>query len=244
MEIGAHQAAASMAAIERWHEAIADNIASSSSPGFKAKSTGFRMESGSAEIASTQSAQVANLPTAYSTTNFGQGELRTTGQSLDLAISGEGFFAIKLPTGQTAYTRDGEFKLSPDNRIVTKGGGELLGEGGVPIFLDPVAGPATILPDGQVVQGEMVAGKIPLYALPADELKSIGGSLFLTQEDFIPAEAGNATIQQGFLEASNVSVVGEMVSLITASRAYEAAQRVLTSHDETGARAVQTFSQA
>lgn len=232
-----------MAAIERWNEGISDNIASSSSTGHKTRTTAFQMKAEPGAVRSTSPGQSVGAPEAYSKINFGQGEFRPTGQTLDLAISGDGFFAVELPSGQVAYTRNGQFTLSPDNRIVTSTGGELLGEGGVPIILDPAAGQATISPDGEIKQGEHIVGRIPVYELPKDEVKTLGGSLFMLPEGVAPDRAENATIQQGVLESSNVSVVGEMVSLIAASRAYEAAQKVLTTHEEMSGRAVQTFSQ-
>jgi flagellar basal-body rod protein FlgG len=173
---------------------------------------------------------------------FAQGSLKETGNNLDMAITGKGFFKIVLPTGDIAYTRDGSFKLDPDGYIVNGSG----------FRLDPEVGPITnehldisIGEDGLVSasleDGTLVdLGQIKLTYFPNPAgLNPQGNNLYLASdasgdaiEDIVPGLEGMGMIQQGFLEGSNVALVEEMMNLITAQRAYEANSKSVTTVDE------------
>lgn len=172
---------------------------------------------------------------------FNQGALQTTGETLDLAINGRGFFEILMPDGTSAYTRDGQFHMSADGEIVTASG-HLLNPG---INIPENAQSVTIGADGVVTaklagQPESVnIGNLNLadFINPAG-LQAIGGNLFVqtvssgTPQQSAPGTNGMGQVTQGALESSNVEVVEELVDMITTQRAYEMNSKVISTSDQ------------
>jgi len=170
-----------------------------------------------------------------------QGSLQVTQSPLDIAIEGDGFFQIDLPDGTTGFTRAGSFQLNAQGQVVTADG-FLLQPG---ITIDPQATDIAVNASGEVLvklPGQVedtVAGQITLagFANPAG-LEAIGGNLFLQTAASgdanvtAPGTVGLGTVRQGFLEASNVNVVAELTSMITAQRAYEMNSKVIQTTDE------------
>jgi len=170
-----------------------------------------------------------------------QGTLQLTENTLDVGIRGEGFFNIQLPNGQTAYTRSGSFQLSPTGQIVTQDGFTVLPGITVPqntldISIN-AAGQVYAKLDGVVAP--QLLGQFTLSNFPnVAGLESVGQNLMLqTPASGAPvagtaAALGFGTIQQGFLEASNINAVAEITNLITAQRAYELNSKVISSADD------------
>lgn len=171
---------------------------------------------------------------------FQQGDLQQSGHQLDVAISGEGFFQIRKPDGTFAYTRDGSFKISGDGSLATAGG--YLIEPGISIDADVLQ--VQISDDGTVqvtdVSGDSVeVGTIELakFVNPAG-LKALGDNLYAETEASgapilgRPSEEGFGVLKQGFLEASNVDIVEEMIAMITAQRAYEINSKTVKTVEE------------
>ncbi|MDD5091263.1 MAG: flagellar basal-body rod protein FlgG [Candidatus Wallbacteria bacterium] len=172
---------------------------------------------------------------------FTQGEFQQTGNPFDLVIEGDGFFRILTPDGTIAYSRDGAFKLDSTGAMVTSDGFRLQ-----PEIIVPEGGTAiSVGIDGTVTakmgnnEPDQDLGQITLvrFINPAG-LKNVGRNLFLTTEASggeigpgIPGEQGRGTIQQGYLEMSNVKVVEEMVAMIIAQRAYEANSKSIVTAD-------------
>src|SRR5208283_621159 len=145
MNVSLYQAAAALNASARWQDIITQNLASGSVPGFKKQDLTFS----SVEAAQGQGGLI---PTTQSATNFQQGQIRPTNVPTDVAIEGDGFFAVQLPSGQTAYTRDGEFQFNAQGQLVTKQGYLVQTDSG-PIQMDPkISGPISIASDGTVSQ--------------------------------------------------------------------------------------------
>jgi flagellar basal-body rod protein FlgG len=170
-----------------------------------------------------------------------QGNLTATDNTFDLAIQGKGYFQVRLPTGETAYTRDGTFQLNATGQIVTHDGFTVLPGITVPNNAIDV----TINPSGQVlvkVQGTVAlsnVGQLQIATFPNEPgLNSIGGNLYLETPASgspvagNPASVGFGTILQGFLETSNVNAVEEISNLISAQRAYEMNSKVIKASDE------------
>ena len=171
-----------------------------------------------------------------------QGEIQTTGNPLDIAIQGAGFFQIELPSGQLGYTRAGSFHLDAQGNIVTPDGNPLQPT----ITIPPDATDVSIGSDGTVtatIPGQTQAsnlGSIQLATFPnAGGLNSIGKNIYLpttASGDAIVGNPGGAdglgTLQQNSLEQSNVSVVEQFVDMIVAQRSYEANSRVVKAADE------------
>jgi flagellar basal-body rod protein FlgG len=172
---------------------------------------------------------------------FDQGDFISTGNSLDLAIEGDGFFQILKPDGEIAYTRSGAFKLDSEGRIVNSDGYALE----PPITIPENAVSITISSDGKVMvfqadDSEPVeVGQIELarFINPAG-LKAIGKNLFVPTASSgevttaIPGSEGLGTIAQGFVEMSNVNIVEEMVNMILSQRAYEIVGKVIQASDD------------
>lgn len=173
--------------------------------------------------------------------NFGIGALQSTGNALDVAIAGEGFFVVQRPDGSNAYTRDGSFKQDSSGLLVTSDGFHVSPEITIPAGATAVSVSGSgvvsaILPGANEPQQ---LGQLTIAAFPNPSgLTRVGQNLFMeggnsgSPQVVNPGEAGTGTIQGGFLEASNVNVVEEMVRMITAQRAYEINSRAITTADE------------
>ncbi len=170
-----------------------------------------------------------------------QGSLLSTDNSLDVAIQGKGYYQITLPNGETAYTRDGSFQLSPTGQVVNHNGFTVINGGTIP----PDATSISINAQGQVyfkqdgVVDPTQAGQLQLATFANEAgLEAVGDNLFLvtpasgqpTQGN--PGTPGFGSILQGFLETSNVNVVAEITDLISAQRAYEMNSKVIKAADE------------
>jgi len=173
-----------------------------------------------------------------------QGSMLSTDNSLDVAIQGKGYFQIELPNGDTAYTRDGSFQLSPQGEVVTHDGFRVTGLNAIP----PDAISISINAQGEMfykqdgVIDPSSAGQFQLATFPNEAgLDAVGDNLFLItpasgQETVgIPGDPGFGTMLQGFLETSNVNVVSEITDLISAQRAYEMNSKVIQTSDEMAA---------
>ena len=170
-----------------------------------------------------------------------QGSLEQTGNALDIAINGQGYFQILLPSGQIAYTRDGSFQISAQGQVVDAKGYQLQ----PPITIPRNAQSITIGNDGTVsvqIQRQAQPSQVGLIQLanfinPAG-LQSMGDNLALqTQASGAPitgqpSQNGLGTVAQGYLEGSNVKMVDEMVNLVVAQRAYEASSKIIQASDE------------
>ena len=172
---------------------------------------------------------------------FSAGNMEQTGNPMDLAVEGEGFFKVLLPNGDSGYTRNGSFKIDRDGRLVTPTGYPLDPEITIPEDTRSV----TISPDGivSVTQGdsevptEIGSLELAKFINPGG-MRPIGQNLFVATEasgdeiSGVPGEDGIGTISQGFLEMSNVNVVEEMVKMIISQRAYEMNSKAIQSADE------------
>lgn len=183
---------------------------------------------------------------AATTRDFRNGSLVETQNTLDFAIDGEGFFSVLLPNDQVRYTRDGSFKLSVDGdeaMLVTSEGYIVLSEDDDVILIEDGLKDLTVDSLGYITatdeEGEIVElGRLKLvnFMNPAG-LLSEGQNLYSTtvasgEEILLEAEEMNSKIVQGYLEASNVQVVDEMVKMITAQRAYEISSKAIQTSDE------------
>ncbi|MFN8638338.1 MAG: flagellar hook-basal body complex protein [Dehalococcoidia bacterium] len=154
-----------------------------------------------------------------------QGTLEQTGEALDVAIVGTGFFAIRTADGQTEYTRDGHFTTNAQGEVVTAEGRQVLGAGGQPIVVgdaDPL-----VLRNGDVVVGPDVVGTLALYDISPDQLVRAEGSAFTSIGTPALVTAGSEPrLEQGKLEQSNIELAAETSRLMAASRQFEASQRL------------------
>ena len=231
-------------------DVIANNLANVNTTGFKKSKAEFQdllyqtsRTAGAEQGAGNQvptSLQIGHGSRLVSTAKvFTTGEMSKTGEKMDVAIQGEGFFEVQLPDGTRAYTRDGAFKRASDGRVTTSDGLPLQG-GWQPIPAETTA--ITIAPNGEVTTftangQQSFRVQLVRFANPAG-LDSVGHNLYKetgasgTPELGNPAENGFGELQQGYLELSNVKVVEEMVNMILAQRAYEVNSKAVQSADE------------
>ncbi len=169
------------------------------------------------------------------------GSVQNTDNTLDMAIQGKGYFQIRLPSGETAYTRDGSFQLSDQGQIVTHEGYTVLP--GINVPNDAVgisvnsSGQVLIKRDGTTELASV--GQLQLSIFPNEAgLEARGDNLYMETPASGPAAvanpgtAGYGTVLQGYLETSNVNVVAEVTNLISAQRAYEMNSKVIQTSDE------------
>jgi flagellar basal-body rod protein FlgF len=249
MNVGLYQSASALGALERWQDAVAQNITSSQVTGFKRRVVQIAAE-GRGEILSGdgvrpdrgEGADALYPQTRYSVVHR-SGENTPTRRELDLAISGEGLFTVRMPDDTLAYSRAGEFRLDSGRVIVNSQGFEVLSGDGAPIQLLPSGGPPVITEDGTVRQGETILGRLGIARPGAPErLVPLAGGLFLADESAAMAPVENPVVQQGYLENSNVAPLREMVDLVNIARAYEANQRLIQSRDKLLERALETLA--
>jgi len=230
MEVSLYQAAAAMNATERWQELVSDNLAAASVPGARKREISFSaVQAGLAPQAASMGGPNYVIPAAATVTNFQQGELRPSGNPMDFALEGPGWFTVQMPNGQPAYTRDGQFQLNAQGQLVTKQGYLVLGAGG-PIQFDPNnAAAVTISATGAVSQGADQKGSLQIADFNNPGLlTALGGDLFAANNSALQkTNAVDTHVRQGFLEGANTSPTSEMATLVTAMRMFEANQKVL-----------------
>jgi flagellar basal-body rod protein FlgG, Gram-negative bacteria len=248
-----YSAGSGMTAQQMAVDNIAHNLANANTVGFKMRRTQFQdllyqnlIQPGAA--AGAQTIVPSGLQLGLGTRPVSneivltQGNFMPTENPLDLVIQGKGFFQIRRPNGEIAYTRAGQFHLDRDGNLVTADGDALEPQ----ITLPPEAQSVTIAPDGTVTYilpgqaAAQVAGQIQLatFVNPAG-LNSLGHNLFSPTDASGEPTIGNpggqeglGSLLQGYIEQSNVSVVEEFVNLIVSQRAYEANSKVVRAADE------------
>jgi len=233
-------------------DVIANNLANVNTTGFKRSRADFQdlfyqnlRIAGAASSAGTEipTANQIGLGTKVSAVAklFAQGDYKQTGNELDLAVDGRGFFQITTPDGEISYTRAGAFKLDGDGNIVTSEGYLLqpqitVPENAIQLTVGP-DGTVTVMNAGETTPSEIGNIETARFANPSG-LTAIGKNLFLESETSgspttgTPGEDGLGTITQGFLEMSNVNIVEEMVNMILAQRAYEINGKAIQTADE------------
>jgi flagellar basal-body rod protein FlgG len=246
-------AATGMLAQQTNVEVIANNLANMNTTAYKMQRAEFQdllyqnVERPGAASADTGAVLPAGIQigvgvrTAATYRITGQGNLSTTGNPYDLAINGKGYFHIQMPDGTDAYTRAGAFALSPEGQLVTDKG--YVVAPGVAIPQDAIS--VTINAQGQVqamVAGQnapQTLGQLELARFPNEGgLQATGDNLYTETPASgavltgLPGSPGYGTLQQGFLETSNVNAVQEITDLITAQRAYEMNSKVISAADQ------------
>lgn len=233
-------------------DVIANNLANVNTSGFKKSKADFQdLMYQIAEEPGTASGQQGNSPTGIQVglgvrpaavgKVHSQGDFESTGNPLDMAIEGEGFFQVLKPNGELSYTRAGAFKLNETGKIVTSDGYELQPSLTVPTDALAVTvasdGTVSVRQPGSTTPSEIGKIQTARFQNPAG-LRSSGRNLYEETESSgtatlgTPGEIGFGTISQGFLESSNVSVVEEIVQMVTGQRAYEANSKVIQTADQ------------
>ncbi len=239
---GIYAAATGMLVEQVRQEVIAGNLANADTAGYKrqvaverplAQFPLRRLGDGPGRTPAGVGVLGTGAALATTVTLFGQGGLRPTGNALDLALVGDGFFAVETPSG-VRFTRDGAFMVDRDGYLVTAAGYRVLGEGGP---LQVGSGRVEVDTEGRVTVDGVTRGRLQLVAFAdVTVLRREGENLYSAPPGAgVPADA---SVKAGYLELSNVQPVREMVDLIAVMRSYEACQRLIKAHDETLGQAV------
>ncbi|MCX7965204.1 MAG: flagellar basal-body rod protein FlgF [Syntrophorhabdaceae bacterium] len=222
---GIYRTITGKAVTERRMEMVANNIANSLTAGYKASRPVFKLidDIPGSEAEKTVS-QKGNAYTLSSFINFSEGVLVETGNTLDLGIQGDGFFVV-LVNGKNMYTRNGQFTLNHEKKLVTMDGRPVLGEGGE-ITID--GADIKIESDGTIYVDKKFVDKIRVVTFEdTSKLKNYGRSLFMKSDERVVEKAPeNYIVKQGSYESSNVDVIKEMVEMVSALRAYESYTKV------------------
>lgn len=230
-------------------DAIANNLANVNTTGFKKARVSFvdlvarsaEPIDGDATFAAGHANLGVGVGVAHMARNFEPGELKQTGNTLDVAVSGDGFIEVMLPDGGKAYTRGGTLRVTPEGQLATASGHVLAPSLDVPddvkeLRISP-QGVVTATTAGEARAVELGRLELVRFAAP-DALQAMGDGLFRPDKaagEAIVARAGEdgtGELRQGYLESSNVKLVDEMVGLMVAQRAYEASVKVVQAADE------------
>jgi len=246
-------AATGMAAMDLKVQVIAGNIANMSTTGFKSQRAEFQdlIYEHVQRVGAQASDQGNILPvgielgsgvkTVGTPRLMTQGTLTQTGNTLDVAIQGDGFFKIQMPDGSFSYTRDGSFKMDAQGRIVTSEGyvvqpGLTIPQNSTGLTINN-QGQVSVLQPGSTTSS--ILGQFTLTRFPNNGgLQANGDNLYVqtpasgTPQDGLPGTEGSGTLLQGSLEQSNVEAVTEISNLIAAQRAYEMNSKVITAADQ------------
>lgn len=243
-------------------DTIANNLANVNTPGFKRDTQIFKEYLSAYEKEPTtitvprvpasvesfydmQGGDKSYVDLAGTATDFTQGGLKQTGNPLDLALEGEGFFEVQTPDG-VKLTRAGSFSIDNQGRVVTKQGFPVLKDG-VPgtdptgRYIQTNGGSISVSDDGQVLENGAAVGKLSVVNVEnKDALQKIGTSFWGFKDTIAPnlSTANNVKVTQGFVEASNVNIVSEMADMITATRTFESTQKAIQAYDEMQKRLV------
>jgi|TARA_B100001964_G_scaffold223803_1_gene270084 flagellar basal-body rod protein FlgG len=266
MNVSLYQAATAMDASSRWQEAVSENLAELSRPGFKRNEISFssmvagKMEKPLETVLKTtdingNEVETAileekpfQLPKPKLSTNFEQGPIQQTQNKSDIALVGSGFLRVKDQQGNNLYTRDGELKLLPTGELVTKEGYST----GLQLNDPNRLADLVINKGGGASQGGEAVGQLEVVAFnDALSLKRISGAYYRADdpndqgtlvENLTPDDEGYTNVEHGFLEQSNSTSLSEMTNLIRSLRHFEANQQVIRAHDQRLGQAIQALS--
>ncbi|WP_335871197.1 flagellar hook-basal body protein [Bacillus sp. 2205SS5-2] len=256
---GFYTVASGMLAHQRKTEMLSNNLANANTPGYKSDQSAMRafpemlLQRMSADQLPTENGlRIPGANSLKTGLNTGvymqeaiplylQGDIRQTNKSTDLALVDQGpgmsLFTVQLPDGGINYTRNGNFSLDHDGNLVTGGGLFVLDEKGEKITLQSEE--FTVLANGTITQNNTEVAKLGIsYAENPLILKKEGGGIYSIEENNLPQATENASVQQGFLEGSNVDEGRTMTDMLSAYRAFEANQKVLQAYDRSMEKAV------
>lgn len=239
MESALYVATAAQRNIQKQLTVVANNIANMNTAGFRAENVDFNSIVSRVPNENVHFPTVAKLYPAVE-----QGTHILTDNPLDVAISGDAWFAISTEAG-TVYTRDGRFQLNAFGELQTLSGYPVLDAGEAPIQINGTGVPE-IAKDGRILVDGRIAGNIGIFEVPVDSLVSRhSNSGFIASTPGLPVAAGNAiTINQGFVENSNINPIKELGNLIAITKSYESASSLIDRVDQALSRSIRELGGA
>lgn len=234
-------------ALSRELDVIANNLANMNTTGFKADGSVFE-EYLSSLARGAPNARVSFVQDRATWTDMSGGPVEHTGNALDVAINGDGYFAVQTQRG-VRYTRNGSFQIAPNGQIVTADGSPVLGDGG-PITLQSTDRQISISPDGSVsvregsATADSLRGKLRIVTFANNrDLQKDGNSTFNYVGNGAPVDSTNATVVQGALEKSNVRGVVEMSRMIEITRYYTQIAAMIQQQSDLGQTAIDKLAE-
>lgn len=228
----------SQISLQRRLETIANNVANTSTPGFRREEIKFE----------TLLSQSSTEPVAFASDGASfikrdTAQMTPTGNPLDMAVQGDAWFAIQTPAG-TAYTRDGRMQITAEGELHSIAGYPILDVGGGPLQINPNGGPITIANDGMITQDNNQLGAVGLFTIdPQAKLSRFDNSAVIPDLAAVPAlDFNRVGVTQGHVEGSNVNPMWEMSQLIMASRHYDMVSNAMNQSDDTLREAIKSLS--
>jgi flagellar basal-body rod protein FlgF len=240
MKNGLYVSLSAQISLARRLETVAANIANANTPGYRVDGVSFETE-----LAKAGDQKISYVGAGDGYISRRSGPLIPTGNPLDMAIQGEGWFAVQS-NGQTVYTRDGRLQMNESGGLISMTGAPILDAAGAPIQLDPGSGPPSIARDGMISQNGRQVGAVGLYELDANaKLTRAGTSGFTTDKPAQPILSFNAnSVVQGSIEGANVDPVREMTRLIEITRTFDGVTNGVTQTENSLQDAIKTLGGA
>ena len=231
MENTAYIALSGQSALKRQMSVVANNLANMNTTAYKSEKMLFvehlvKSKGGNSFIPQqlTYTRDVAQYQ------DLAEGPIKNTGNALDAAIHGDGYFVVETPEGQR-YTRNGHFSLSNDGKLVTLNNQAILSDAGTPFFFGPDDKDIHISSDGLISTKNGEIGKIRIVKFDTPQnLQKRAGGLYFTEEQ--PVDVTNPTILQKSLESSNVNPMSEITKMINVQRAYDSVRTFIDKEDQ------------
>lgn len=240
MQSGLYVALSSQIALERRLTTIADNMANVNTVGFRASEVKFdEMLAKTRNDTNTKIAFVSQGNDYLSTRN---GAITQTGNSLDFALKGDGWFSLDTPDG-AVLTRDGRFAIREDGALVSTRGFPVLDAGGAPIQLNPNGGEISVGLDGSIRQAGVQVAALGVYQADVSQgyLRHDNSSITTVADPVLVINDPEVGIVQGYLEQSNVNAISEMTQLIQVHRAFEAVSSMMRETEATFGEGMKTL---
>ncbi len=236
MQSALYVALSAQVALSNRLETVSRNVANMNTAGYRADEVNF------AEMVSKAGPDKVSFSSGGETYISRQGgSLNQTDNPLDIAVEGEGWFAIRDANGALSYTRDGRLNMANDGTLKTVTGQQIVGAGGQPIQLDPEAGTPLISQNGEVVQGDdNIVGQIGLFLIPDDaKLTRRDNSAVVPDKPAIPVQVFDKNgIRQGYVEGANINPIREMTKMIMLTRSFESATKMIDTGNESQEKAI------
>jgi flagellar basal-body rod protein FlgF len=210
-------------------DVAANNVANANTNGYRAERLRFSQ-------ALARARDTAFVRAAGGASDNAPGVVTPTGNPLDAAIGGDGYFTVDTARG-VRFTRDGAFRIDAQRRLVTADGNPVRGANGKPLVIPPDASDVQLGADGVLRAGDQELGKLQLVRFAPGALQREGASLYVAPANAKPLAGAAPELQAGALEGANVSVVRGVVDLVRISRAYEALHKMIESYKDIDDRA-------
>jgi flagellar basal-body rod protein FlgF/flagellar basal-body rod protein FlgG len=226
MDSGYYSACTALVSRTQELDTIANNLANASTTGYRAQKNIFSSvlaDAGNATHTAINAAMNNYGILSGTALDLSQGALQKTGNELDMAIQGPGYFVVQTANGPQ-YTRNGSFQVSSRGQLVTANGDAVMGDKGVITMLP---GPVSISSDGTISSNGAVSGKLSIVEFPPNTKLTSAGGTYYSAPPKTAQPAAASDVRQGMLESSNVNPVTGMVELVTAERSAEMMQRAL-----------------